>query len=141
MRLYEGEALPTNEVATLRIGEGVKTLKSGSGKLVSGNVGELLPGRHEITIEGWWWDRTKATHIIRIAAGIPCLTLAFTPLGIACLPLFKPDKTCDCHASIDVSAGKEYEVYVDWSGESPMLRVSESTGNITVVTAECVIRE
>lgn len=149
VRLYEGEALPTNEVATIRIGEGVKALKSGGGKLISRKVGELLPGRHEITIEGWWWDRTnEVTNVIRGTLATTCFAGAYGglilfplfPLAATCLAL-TPDKTCDCHASIDVSAGKAYEVAIDWSGISPMLCVSETNGNTTVVTVECVIRE
>ena len=149
VRLYEGEALPTNEVATIRIGEGSDiTLKSEGGKLSAGKVGELLPGRHELTIQGWWWDRTnEATNIIRGTLATTCFTGLYgsyiffpvLPLAATCLAL-KPDKTCDCHASIDVSAGKAYELSIDWSGISPMLCVSETNDSTTVVTVECVIR-
>ncbi len=146
VRLYEGEARPTNEVATIRIGEGVRTLRCGGIKLLSGKVGELLPGKHEITIEGDWWDRTnKMTNFIRATLTPFCLlgatgALITLPLLPTCLPLM-PDKTCDCNASLDVSAGKAYEVSIDWVCIPPMLCVSESNGNTTVFTIDCVIRD
>ena len=148
VRLYEGEALPTNEVAAIRIGEGIKAFKCEGVTLVSGTVGELLPGRHEITIKGAWWDRTnKATNVIRGTLTPFCvvgqLGPLFAPLILlspTCLALM-PDKTCDCNASIDVGAGKSYEVSIDWSCIPPMLYVSESNGNTTVITVDCIIRE
>ncbi len=146
VRLYEGEARPTNEVATIRIGEGVRTLKCGGITLLSGKVGELLPGRHEITIKGAWWDRTnKTTNVIRDTLATTCFVgiygpLITLPLLTTCLALM-PDKTCECNANIDVSAGKAYEVSIDWSCIRPMLCVSESNGNTTVVTVDCIIRE
>ncbi len=146
VRLSEGEALPTNEVSTIRIGEGVTALKYGGITLLSGKVGELLPGRHEITIKGAWWDRTnKVTNVIRGTLATTCLVgvygpLITLPLLTTCLALM-PDKTCECNANIDVSAGKAYEVSIDWSCIPPMLCVSESNGNTTVFTVDCIIRE
>jgi hypothetical protein len=146
VKLYEGEALPANELATVRIGEGVKNLESGGEKLIRGGVGELLPGRHEITIVGWWWDRSnKVTNVIRGTLATTCFvgvygSLVLFPLAATCLGLV-PDKTCDCQTIIDVSAGEAYEVSIDWSGISPMLCVTETNGNTTVVPVECVIRE
>ncbi len=146
VRFYEGEARLPNDVATIQMGEGVHALKCGDTKLTSGKVGELLPGTYEITVEGWWWDRSnEATNAMRGALAATCFvgvygSLVLFPLAVTCLAL-KPDKNCDCNASLSVSAGNTYKVFVDWSGTPPMLYVSESDGNTTVVTGECLVRE
>lgn len=161
-KFYDGKTLPSDKVAEVSLlleipSNAISTLSFSKSldvhidkhQLVSFNknqtIGFLKPGDYEFKLKSGWWDReNKTKNAARDAASLPCamgaIVPVFLPLAITCGALM-PDKKCNSTWTMELEAGKQYKIDVDWAVDPPRTIVENETDQREEISITCDIQE
>jgi hypothetical protein len=162
-KFYDGKTLPSDKVAEVSLlletpSNAILTssfsksldVRIDKYQLVSFNkkqtIGYLKPGSYEFKLVSNWWEReNKTKNTTRDVASLPCslgvyVPFPFLPLAITCGALM-PDKKCNSIWTMELEAGKQYKIDVDWAAVPPRTIVENETDQLEAISIACDIQK
>ncbi|MGB7816999.1 MAG: hypothetical protein WBL28_11690 [Methylotenera sp.] len=106
-------------------------------EIPQGYFATVLPGQHEISLSGYWWN--PGNNVARDVLFAPCVVGFLIPPLIFTCP--RADKSCNSSGLINIISGTEYLVSVDWSQSPPKAIVNEVGSNSEILKMDCVRRD